>query len=319
MSAFTQSSVQQEWIPNPVGIPVHYRVRVIAWFSLFFQIGIIAMGGIVRLTGSGLGCPTWPLCTEDSWIAPADQGIAGVIETINRMFSAPLLLSAVLALIFVWGYRRTRKDLFIPAILVIVVSLGQGLLGWLTIGTDLNTWVVGSKYLISSGLVALATYFLLRSYSNGLKRHRALPAWMITSSFVTAAVLLITLAIGILTTGSGPHSGDSDVTQRNGLEWDFMTHVHAVPGYVLLALLAVLFLGAYFAKQNKRFQLRVALLIALILVQIAIGIAQARMALPPVLVGFHMVLAAISVSVMVTVIYAAWQEENVAAEETLEG
>lgn len=285
------------------------RVRVIAWFSLFFQIAIIAMGGIVRLTGSGLGCPTWPTCTEDSWIASPEQGIAGVIETINRMVSAPLLISATLALIFVWSYRKTRRDLVIPAALIIVISLGQGLLGWLTIGTDLNTWVVGSKYFISSMLVGIATFFLLRSYSNGAPRVLAFPRWMVSANALMGVALIVTLILGILTTGSGPHSGDADVTRRNGLEWEFMTHFHAVPGYLLLALVVLLIIAARIISGSSRYFLATSGLLGLVIIQIVIGIAQARLALPPVLVGFHMVLAAVSVAVFVTSFYALWRDE----------
>ena len=290
--------------------PVSSRVRVIAWFSLFFQVAIIAMGGIVRLTGSGLGCPTWPTCTEDSWIASPEQGIAGVIETINRMVSAPLLISALLALWFVWRYRNTRRDLFIPAVLIIVVSLGQGLLGWMTIGTGLNTWVVGSKFFISSMLVGLATFYLLRSYSDASPRVLAFPRWMVSASSVMGVALVITLILGILTTGSGPHSGDADVTRRNGLEWEFMTHFHAVPGYVLLGLIILLLIVAMVIGGNRRYLTAISGLLLLVLAQIGVGIAQARLALPPVLVGLHMVLAAISVAVFVTSVYFLWQQQN---------
>lgn len=279
------------------------RIRVIGWLSLFFQLGIIAMGGTVRLTGSGLGCPTWPTCTQDSWFPTEEQGIHGVIEIVNRFFSTPLLLVAILAVVFSLQYRRTRKDLLISSTLVLVISLVQGLLGWLTVGSSLNAWVVGAKYLISASLVGLAAYFVLASYRSGARRVLAVPKWFMVTAHVTSLFLLITVLLGVLTTGSGPHSGDANVTDRNGLEWELLSHLHAVPGYVLFALLLVLIWGGYTMRSEYAAPLRKSLyLMGVVMVQIIVGVVQARLALPPALVGIHMVLGAVSVALMVAVI-----------------
>lgn len=287
------------------------RIRVIGWLSLFFQLGIIAMGGTVRLTGSGLGCPTWPTCTEDSWFPTEEQGIHGVIEIVNRFFSTPLLLVAILAVVFSLQYRRTRKDLLISSILVLVISLVQGLLGWLTVGSSLNSWVVGAKYLISASLVGIAAYFVLASYRSGARKVLAVPKWFMITAHLTSVFLLITVMLGVLTTGSGPHSGDANVTERNGLEWELLSHLHAVPGYILFALLLVLIWGGYSMRAQRSAPLRTSLaLMAVVLVQIIVGVAQARLALPPALVGIHMVLGAVSVALMVAVIGSIKTEQT---------
>ena len=97
---------------------VDKRVRVIAWVSLAGQVALIATGGAVRLTASGLGCPEWPLCTEDSLVNTPEMGIHGVIEFGNRLLTFVLVIIAIAMFILVLRIRRERRDLFVLALLI---------------------------------------------------------------------------------------------------------------------------------------------------------------------------------------------------------
>lgn len=284
------------WLPTEVS----RRVRVIAWLSLISQTLIVGTGGAVRLTGSGLGCPTWPRCTEDSFIATPEMGIHGAIEFGNRLLTFVLVIIAILAFLFVVRMRRER-----PELLRLTVALGLGIpvqavIGGITVLTNLNPYVVGLHFVVSAALVALATVFVARVY-----RGKKVDAFVVDARFrtvaaVTAVGVWVTVLVGILVTGSGPHAGDGGAA-RNGLDSEFLQHLHSWPAYVTAALSVGL---AIWALRSGRVGLRRATLalVAVEAVQIAVGIAQARLGLPVILVGVHMVLACVLVAVMTLVL-----------------
>lgn len=119
------------WLPGHVDS----RVRVVAWVYLAAQILLVGTGGLVRLTQSGLGCPTWPQCTADSLVNTPEMGIHGIIEFGNRLLGVALGLLAIAAFILVLRLRRSRPDLFW---LTLLAGLGiplQGLIGGITVWT----------------------------------------------------------------------------------------------------------------------------------------------------------------------------------------
>lgn len=283
------------WLPDSVD----RRVRVFAWLSFAAEVTIIATGGAVRLTGSGLGCPTWPTCTPESLVPTVDMGVHGLIEFGNRMMTGVVGLIAVAVLVLVWRLRRERRDLFALAWAVVLGVVAQAIVGGITVLTGLNPFIVGFHYMASVILVCVTAAFLVRAYAVPGPRERAVPTWFAILTHLTTAVLAVVVFAGVLTTASGPHSGDADVV-REGFDAEAMSHVHSWPGYALLALVVALVVAAWVLRLPARGWLLV--LLGLIAVQIAVGVWQARTGLPEFLVGTHMVLAALSAATMTVVV-----------------
>jgi cytochrome c oxidase assembly protein subunit 15 len=284
-----------QWLPDHVD----GRIRLFAWLSFIAQTTIIATGGAVRLTGSGLGCPTWPTCTPDSLVATPEMGIHGLIEFGNRMMTGVVGIIALVLFVLVWRIRSRRRDLFTLAFVVGAGIVAQAIVGGITVWTGLNPFIVGFHYVSSLVLVCVCAAFLVRMDAPAGPRERAVPGWYAGLTHATTAVLALTIVFGVLTTGSGPHSGDA-AAGRNGIDSELFQHVHAWPGYALLALTLVLLVAAWRLRLPTLRALIV--LLAVELVQVAVGLYQARTGLPPLAVGVHMVLAALTAAAMTVVV-----------------
>lgn len=284
-----------EWLPTSVG----RRLIVLGWVYLAAQIFLVGTGGLVRLTSSGLGCPTWPKCTDDSLINTPEMGIHGVIEFGNRLLGVLLGLLAIAAFVAVLRMRRSRPDLFRLTLFAGLGIPAQAVIGGISVLTQLNPYVVGIHFVISVVLVGLCTAFLYRLYTGPGPRERVVPVWFLGVTHLTSFAVAVTILVGILTTGSGPHAGDADAP-RNGLDSEFLQHVHSWPAYLTVALTLALVVGAV----TLRLPLRrwVLLLLAVEVVQTAVGLIQANLGLPPILVGVHMVLACVLAAAMTAVI-----------------
>lgn len=332
-------------------------LKVFAWLSFLAEVIIIGTGGAVRLTGSGLGCSEWPLCTPDSLVPiVADQGIHGIIEFGNRtmtglvgilaiavllltlhaaggkrpvlaavwfalggiaagvvayfaaealgwtgmiFFSSVLLLVVIAAAVAVTRMVPQRRDLVVLSSLVLIGVVAQAFVGGITVWTGLNPFVVGFHYVSSLLLVCVTAAYLVRMYAADGARERAVPRWYGIVVHATSLVLTVTIFFGVLTTGSGPHSGDADVI-RDGFDATLLSHVHSWPGYALFALALVIAIVAWTKDLPTRRWATA--FVAVLVVQIGVGVWQANAALPPLLVGIHMVLAALSAATYVVVV-----------------
>ncbi|MCT9819973.1 COX15/CtaA family protein [Microbacterium sp. W1N] len=283
------------WLPTRVD----GRIRGVAWANFVGNTVIIATGGAVRLTGSGLGCPTWPTCTPDSLVPTEELSYHSIIEFGNRLMSPLLGLFALALLVLVWRLRVERRDLFVLSWIVMVGILAQALVGGITVWTGLNPFIVGFHYVASLSLVCVTAALLVRLYTVPGPRVRVVPRWYAITTHVTTLVLAITIVFGVLTTGAGPHSGDAAVG-RNGFDAEVLEHVHAWPGYALLALTVFLTVAAWLRHLPTRRWITA--LLAVEVVQILLGIYQARNGLPELVVGVHMVLAALTAAAMTVVV-----------------
>jgi cytochrome c oxidase assembly protein subunit 15 len=283
------------WLPRHVDA----RIRVFAWISFVAEVLIIATGGAVRLTGSGLGCPTWPTCTAESLVNTPEMGIHGIIEFGNRTLTGLVGILAVIVVLLVWRMRRDRRDLFVLAVIVLLGVIAQAIVGGITVLTGLNPFIVGFHYVASLALVCVSAAFLARMNAPPGARRLAVPRGFAIATHVTTLVLALTVVFGVLTTGAGPHSGDA-AAGRNGFDAEILEHVHAWPGYTLLALTVVLTAIAWARRLPVRGWLTT--LLAIELVQIAVGLYQARNGLPEWAVGVHMVLAALTAATMAVVV-----------------
>ncbi|MDP3969539.1 MAG: COX15/CtaA family protein [Nocardioides sp.] len=277
--------------PAPPAPPVPRLLGALAWASLVANIGIVLTGGVVRLTGSGLGCPTWPRCTEESFVPQGELGIHGAIEFGNRLLT--FVLVAVAVATFLVALRHGR-----PAITRIAVVLGlgvpaQAVIGGITVLTDLNPWTVAFHLLVSMAMIGVAVLLLRRLHDADGPRQRVVPSGYVALVGAIFATTWGVLYLGTVVTGSGPHAGDANAP-RNGLDPQTWSQLHADLVFLLvgLTLAAVLLLRAVDAPARVR---RPAwALLGVEIAQGAVGFVQYYTGLPEVLVALHLVGAALT-------------------------
>ena len=215
--------------------------------NLVAQVVIVVTGGLVRLTGSGLGCPTWPQCVPGSYVPVVrqPQGFHKYIEFSNRMVTLAVLVAAVAALVVTVratrGAEHRRSRLVLGAVPLLGV-VTQAMLGGLTVLTGLNPATVSAHFLLSMVLVAASSLLLLRV---GLPRLPVghLPRELAWLGRGIAAVLAVVLALGTVVTGSGPHSGDATRPARFGFDPRVVSWVHADAVWLFLGLVVTLVLA----------------------------------------------------------------------------
>ncbi len=245
---------------------------------------IVLTGGLVRLTGSGLGCPTWPKCTDESFTPHRELGSHGVIEFGNRMLTYVLVAVVVGLYVTIRRWPAATREQHRLALVIVLGVPFQAVIGGISVLTDLNPWVVSLHLVLSMLLVATSILLVFRIRgvaSGGLVRAAT---GRVISMYV---VLWVVVYLGTVVTGSGPHAGDADAP-RNGLDPHVMSHVHAASVYVLVALTALLCF-----QLRKLPEGRLALLLlAVELAQGTIGFVQYFTDLPIALVAAHLVGAA---------------------------
>ena len=277
------------------------RLALYGWLSLVSQILIVVTGGLVRLTGSGLGCPTWPKCTADSITTVPAQGLHGVIEFANRLLTFALLVIAVLTLVaVVRSSVRKALKLTWPAIWLFLGIPAQALLGGFTVLTKLNPWLVGAHFVLSGIMIAIASVLVWRIKQPATQ---IIPSMVYNLGWPTTIFGAITVIIGVLVTGAGPHAGDAN-SVRNGLNLEVWFHYHSYPAYIMLTLVIMQF-GLLLRVERPKFgaerslALNISgLLLAVSIIQAVVGVAQARLGVPALLVGIHMLGASVLVSLL---------------------
>ncbi|WP_167142193.1 COX15/CtaA family protein [Canibacter zhoujuaniae] len=284
-------------------------LRRMAWASMLANIVIIGTGGAVRLTGSGLGCPTWPLCTPGSLLPTEELTWHSAVEFGNRLMTGVLSVLALAVLILVWRYRKQRPDLFALAWVMLAGVLAQAVVGGIIVITGLNPLIVGFHYFASILMVTVGTVFVMRMTQAPGPRVKVVKDSIWLTTTLIAVLSVATIFVGIITTGVGPHSGDANV-QRTGIDAQLLAHMHAWPGYALLTVTVIGLILAYATNASTRKFF--AALLVLQLVQVAIGIYQANFGLPPIAVGAHMVLAAILASITTAMIVRSSKPHSLA-------
>lgn len=263
-------------------------LRPLAWATLVGNCVLVVTGGAVRLTASGLGCPTWPRCTDESFTPHGALNLHSAIEFGNRTLT--FVLSAIAIATFVAAWQSGRREV---RILALVLGLGvpaQGVVGGMTVLTDLNPWVVSFHLLVSLAIIGLSVLFIWRLDRPAPATPPLGPALVL--AWLTFGAAWAVLYLGTVVTGSGPHAGDADAP-RNGLDPLQLSQVHADVVFLFVGLsvgllVVVLVLGASASVRRA-----VTVLLALELAQGLIGFVQYFTDLPIVLVGFHMLGAAL--------------------------
>ena len=248
-------------------------LRPLAWATLVANIGIVVTGGAVRLTGSGLGCDTWPKCNERGFTPHGELDHHTAIEFGNRTLT--FLLAAIAIVTFVVAWRSGRRELrwlafglgmFIPA---------QAVIGGITVLTDLNPWIVSLHLISSMVIIGLAVAFLWR-----IDRPFAAPSVIARLTIAAAAAVLY---VGTVVTGAGPHAGDKE-SARNGLSPLQTAQFHADLVFLLVGLTV-----AMLVLRRTR---AVVWLFGIEIAQGAVGFVQYFTHLPIALVALHMLGAA---------------------------
>jgi cytochrome c oxidase assembly protein subunit 15 len=246
---------------------------------------IVVTGGLVRLTGSGLGCPTWPRCTDESFVATPELAGHGVIEFGNRLLTFVLTAAAIATVVVVW--RSARRDLRPLAVVSFLGIPAQALLGGVTVLTGLNPWTVAAHFLVSMVLVAVATTLWLRSREPGVGQpllRRPLELLILGIAAVTAAILVL----GTVVTGAGPHSGDKNASDRMDFDPETVSHVHADLVFLLVGLTVALLVTLYAVNAPDRLRRAARDLLLVQLAQGVVGFVQFFTDLPIALVLVHM-------------------------------
>ena len=253
------------------------------YLLLVFQTGIVLTGAAVRITGSGLGCPTWPECTYGSYTPVAGQAEGAFhawIEFGNRLLTFLLLFAAVAVVIY--AIRKARRDLLWRALLQVLGILGQGVIGGITVLTDLNPLAVASHFILSIFLIAGAVSIVARGRSPLISVR---PTETKVRVLAQAQVLLtfVVIVIGTLVTGSGPHAGDLDAP-RLKLDERAITWLHADAVIALIGVSLALLVLSEISPETKR---RVKIFFGVTLLQGLIGYIQYVLGLPELLVIVH--------------------------------
>jgi cytochrome c oxidase assembly protein subunit 15 len=253
------------------------------YLLLVFQTGIVLTGATVRITGSGLGCPTWPECTYGSYAPVAGQAEGAFhawIEFGNRLLTFLLLFAAVAVVIY--AIRKARRDLLWRALLQVLGIFGQGVIGGITVLTDLNPLAVASHFILSIFLIAGAVSIVARGRTPLISIR---PTEIKVKVLARAQVLLtfVVIVIGTLVTGSGPHAGDLDAPRLN-LDERAISWLHADAVIALLGVSLALLVLSEISPETKR---RIKIFFAVTLVQGLIGYLQYILGLPELLVIVH--------------------------------
>lgn len=286
--------------------------RLVYLANVIVQSGIIVTGAVVRITGSGLGCPTWPQCVEGSYIPTArqEQDFHKYIEFGNRLLTfvvAIVAIATIVAMIIDTRRRKkaglnARKTLIVLAIVPFVGTAMQAVLGGITVLTGLHPATVSAHFLLSIALVAAAVVLLVRTGDPGDQPIRYLaPLAVRVLAWSLVAVTAVVVFLGVLVTGSGPHSGDAETEVRFSFDPQTISWMHADSVFLFLGLLIGLLITLFLFPSTGRMRKRTLLLLAIALLQGTIGYVQYFTGLPEVLVGIH-VLGAVLTWIVVLLI-----------------
>ena len=272
--------------------------RLIAAAVILTQGGIAVTGAIVRVTASGLGCPTWPQCFPGSFtpVPVAEVPVVHqVVEFGNRMITFLVVLTAALAVLAVTRARR-RREVLVYAWLMPASTVVQAVIGGITVLTGLLWWTVAIHLLASMTMVwvAVLLYAKIGEPDDGVPR-LTVPKPLRQLTLLSAVALAAVLVAGTLVTGAGPHAGDKSVDRtvpRLQIEITTLVHLHSSLLVAYLSLLVALGFALLAAHADRRILVRLGVLLALVCAQGLVGTVQFFTGVPAALVAIHVAGAA---------------------------
>ncbi|WP_374159875.1 heme A synthase [Mycobacterium sp. G7A2] len=272
--------------------------RVIAAAVILTQGGIAVTGAIVRVTASGLGCPTWPQCFPGSFTPvphPEVPGIHQAVEFGNRLLTFLVVLTAAAAVLAVVRARRRREVLFY-AWLMPASTVVQAVIGGITVLTGLLWWTVAIHLLASMTMVWLAVLLYVKIAQPDTGSYVAcVPAPLRRLAALSAVALAAVLVTGTMVTGAGPHAGDKSLDRpvpRLQIEITTLVHMHSSLLVAYLSLVIGLGFGLLAVRAPREVRTRLAVLVVLVAAQGLLGTIQFFTGVPAALVALHVAGAA---------------------------
>jgi heme a synthase len=294
----------------PSGPPQAASARVrhlVLAAGVLAQVVIVVTGGLVRLTASGLGCPTWPRCFEGSYVPVTGQpqSFHKLIEFSNRMLTFVLVAVLLACVVVAWRRVPRRRSLVLLAACGLLGVAAQAVIGGLSVLTDLNPYVVALHFLVSMPLIAAALAVYERDQDGGDGDAVPVVRREVRSlAFVLVALASVILVIGTLVTGSGPHSGDVSAPARTGFDPARIAWLHADVVVLFVGLVVALLLALHLSDAPALVRRRARVLLAVTLGQGLIGYVQFFTGVPWALVGMHVLGATLLWVAVLRVLYA---------------
>ncbi|CAM5569721.1 cytochrome b561 [Streptomyces tanashiensis] len=276
------ASIAQRWTPSP------RTLRRAALSAVVMSVLIIVTGGAVRLTGSGLGCDTWPKCTDDSLIVTPEQGYRGAIEFGNRMLTYVLSAAVGWAIIAARSTKPWRRGLTRLGWAQFWIVMSNAVIGGITVWMGLNPWTVAGHFIAANSLLTVAVITWHRTGEGDTAPRPRVPrpvrklSWAIT---IASALLIV---LGTTVTGAGKHAGDSSDVPRMPWDWTDAAHIHAIAAWVVCALALAMWLVLRVVDAPDDTRARARDLLIVLLAQGAIGYVQYFTGVPELLVAAHM-------------------------------
>jgi cytochrome c oxidase assembly protein subunit 15 len=280
---------------HPRLVPLRHAPRLVSGLclaTLSANVVVVGTGAAVRLTGSGLGCPTWPKCTTGSYTNTPEYGIHGYIEFGNRLLTfvlSAIVAATILTVLFQLPRRRSLSWLAWAQFGGIVA---QAVMGGITVRTGLNPWTVSAHFLMSMVLIYAAYVLWHRAGEGDGPREYVVAAplrWVARGTVLATALVIV---VGTIVTGSGPHGGDRKAA-RTGFDPALVAQAHADAVFLLIGLTVAGLLAYWSVKAPAQVRTAALWLLGIELAQGLIGYVQYFTHLPIVLVGVHMLGASV--------------------------
>jgi heme a synthase len=274
--------IADRWTPDP------RTVRRAALAALVMSVVIVVTGGAVRLTGSGLGCPTWPECTDGSLTPTNALSYHSAIEFGNRMLTYVLCAAVGLAIIAARSAKPWRRSLTRLGWAQFWLVMSNAILGGVVVLVGLNPYTVAAHFLLATALITVAAVMWQRTCEgDGAPRPLVGRAVQQLVWFLVAASLLL-ITVGTVVTGAGPHAGDSSEVKRIPIDWETVAKLHAVLAWIVVTLTFALWFVLKAVDAPKGPLTRTRELFLILLGQGVIGYVQYFTHLPELLVALHM-------------------------------
>lgn len=274
--------IAQRWTPSP------RTLRRAALSAVVMSVLIIVTGGAVRLTGSGLGCDTWPKCTDDSLIVTAEQGFHGFVEFGNRMLTYVLSAAVGWAIIAARSAKPRRRGLSRLAWAQFWIVMSNAVIGGVTVWMGLNPWTVAGHFLAANSLLTVAVITWHRTGEGDTDPKPRVPRPVRKLSWAIVAVSALLIALGTTVTGAGKHAGDSSDVPRMPWDWTNAAHVHAIAAWAVCALALAMWLVLRVVDAPDDTRARARDLLVVLGLQGGIGYLQYFTGVPEALVAAHM-------------------------------
>ncbi len=277
--------IAARWTPDP------RTVRRAALAALAMSVVIVVTGGAVRLTASGLGCPTWPTCRGDSLLGTREMGVHHLIEISNRMLTYVLCATVGWAIIAVRAHTPVRRGLYRLAWAQFWVVAANAVWGGIAVLSKLNPYVVSTHFLLSAALITVAVLTWQRTAEGDASPRPLVGKAVRQLGQVLIAAVAALIVAGTMVSGAGPHPGDSDPAhpvRRIPVDWKTVAQLHADLAWVVVGLTGALWFVLRAVDAPEGPQRRTKELFLVLMAQGVIGYVQYFTHLPASLVDLHM-------------------------------